>query len=111
MSPTEEGVLNKARDAEDNTIIIHSILRNILTPQVNNITSQYKVMCGCECCISAKIIQLPMITWCYCYLKHLKYISHNVQNRRSGELSICQFENHKILQDLMDIIFKILLHI
>ena len=44
--PPEELGLKEARDAEDNAIISYSTLRNILTPQLNNMTAVYKVMCG-----------------------------------------------------------------
>ena len=90
-----EGGLKKARDAEDNIIISDSTLRNILPPQLKKMTAQYKLMCGCECCKSAKIIQLSFLTWPGCHLKHLKDISHNAQTRRPGELSSFLFETYK----------------
>ena len=52
-------------------------------------------MCGCECFISAKIMHSSLLTWIDHSLKHLKDISHNSQNRRSGELSIHLFETCK----------------
>ena len=58
-------------------------------------TAQYKVMCGCECCISTKIMHLTLLTWRDLHLKHLKYISNNEQNRRSGELLSRLFETYK----------------
>ena len=51
-------------------------------------------MCGCECCISAKIMHSYLIT-CHNRLKHLKDKSHNAQNRRSGEISSHIFETYK----------------
>ena len=58
VSPQEEGRLKEARYKEDNIILSDSTLRNILPPKLNNMNSQYKVICGCECCIYAKSIFL-----------------------------------------------------
>ena len=46
--PSEEGVLNEARCADNNIIISDYTLQSILPPQLNNTSAQYKVMCGCE---------------------------------------------------------------
>ena len=54
VSPPEEGVLKDTRDEENNIIISDSTKQNILPPQLKNMTSWYKVMGGCACCISAK---------------------------------------------------------
>ena len=35
-------------------------------------TLQYKLMCGCECCISVKIMQSSLLSWREHYLKNLK---------------------------------------
>ena len=58
-------------------------------------TSQYMVVCGCECCISSKIVHSSLLIWRDHWLKHLRYRSCNVQNRRSGEISSCIFETYK----------------
>ena len=58
-------------------------------------TARYKVMCGCECCISAKIMHSSLLTWHDRHIKQLKYRSHNAKNRRSGELYIHIFETYK----------------
>ena len=52
-------------------------------------------MCGCKCCISAKIMHHFLLIWRNRRLKHLKYRSHNAQNRRSGEISSHIFETYK----------------
>ena len=56
--------------------------------------SRYKVMCGYECCISPKSIHYSLLTWRDNCLKHLKYRSHNAQNRRSGKISSRIFETY-----------------
>ena len=79
ISTPKEGGLKEERDSEDNIIIIDSTLRNILPTQLMNMTSRYKIMCGCECYISAKSMHLYLLTWCECHIEHLKAISHNAQ--------------------------------
>ena len=48
-------------------------------------STRYKVMCGCECCISAKSIHSSLISWRDRYLKKLKDKIQNAQGIRSGE--------------------------
>ena len=52
-------------------------------------------MCGCEFCISAKIIHSSLLSWRDRYLRKLKISSQNSQNRRSGEKSNCLFGTYK----------------
>ena len=52
-------------------------------------------MCGCECCISAKSMHSLLLSWCDRYLKKLKDISQNSQNKRSGGKSNCIYETYK----------------
>ena len=68
MSNPEEGGMKKARDEDNKIIISDSTLQNILLPHLKKINFQYKVMCGCECCIYAKIIHSPLLLW----REHLK---------------------------------------
>ena len=44
VSPPEEGGPKEAKYDDNNIIISDSTLQNILPPQLNNMTSQYKVM-------------------------------------------------------------------
>ena len=53
--PNDDG-LKDAMDKDDNIIINDSTLRSLLSPQSKQISARYKVMCGCECCISSKSI-------------------------------------------------------
>ena len=77
MFAPEEGGLKKARDADNNIIISDSTLCNILTIQLKKMSYQYKVMCGCECCISAKSMHSSLLTWRYFCLKHRTDRSHS----------------------------------
>ena len=69
--------------------------------------SQYKVMCCCECFISAKSIYSSLLRWCYCCLKKLKDRSHHSKNRSSGEISSHILKTIRIQYDLMVVIFTI----
>ena len=59
------------------------------------IPSRYKVMCDCECCISAKIIHSLLLSWRYRYLEKLKDQSKNSQNRRSRGKANRIYETYK----------------
>ena len=54
VSATKYGGLKEARDEDDNIIISYYKLRSLLPHQLIKMSSRYKVVCGCECCISAK---------------------------------------------------------
>ena len=90
-----DGGLKEARDAENNIIISDSTLCSLLPPQIKKISSRYKVMFGCECCISSKSIHASLLSWHYWYFKKLKDQSQNAQNRRSGKKSNCIYETYK----------------
>ena len=62
--------IKDARDEDGNIIISDSILYSLLPPQLKQISARYKVMCGCECCISAKSIHSSLISWRDRYLKN-----------------------------------------
>ena len=56
-------------------------------------SAQYKVICGCECFISAKFIHSSLLSWRDRCLK--KYQIQNAQNRRLGEKSHHIYEIYK----------------
>ena len=49
--------------------------------------ARYEIMCGCECCISAKSIHSSLLSWRDRYLENIKDQSQNVQSRKSGKKS------------------------
>ena len=63
MIPPETFGLKEARGEDNNIIISYLILQNILSPQLKEMTSQYKVMCGCEYCISTKSMHSSLLSW------------------------------------------------
>ena len=72
VSNPNYGGLKDARDEDSKSIISDSTLRSLLPPQLKHMSARYKVMCGCECCISAKIIHSSLLSWRDRYLKKLK---------------------------------------
>ena len=85
VSDPNDGGIKDARDEDDNIIMSDSKLSSLLPPQLKQMSAQYKVMCGCECCNSAKSIHLSLLSWRDGYLKKLKDQSQNAQNIRSVE--------------------------
>ena len=61
LSDPNDGGLKNARYEEDNIIISGSTLCSLLPPQLKQMSARYKIMCRCECCISAKIIHSSLI--------------------------------------------------
>ena len=84
VSDTYNGGIKEAIGAENNIIISDSTLCSLLPPQLKKISSRYKVMCGYECCISAKSIHYSLLSWSDHYLKNIKDKIQNTQTRRSG---------------------------
>ena len=54
VSDPNYGGLKDARDEDGKIIISDSTLCSLLPPQLKQMSACYKIMCGCECCISAK---------------------------------------------------------
>ena len=70
MSDPNDGGLKDDRDGDDNIIISDSTLRSMFPPQLKQMSARYKVMGGCECCISSKGIPSALLSWRDRYLKH-----------------------------------------
>ena len=52
-------------------------------------------MCGCKCFISAKSMYSSLLSWCDRYLRKIKDLSQNSQNRRSGGKANFVYETYK----------------
>ena len=63
VSDPTDGGLKYAMDEDGNIIISDSTLRSLFPPQLKQISARYKIMCGCEYCIYAKIIHPSLISW------------------------------------------------
>ena len=88
-------VVKYARDEDGKNIISDSTFFSLLPPQLKNISTRYKIMCGCECFIFAKSIHSSLLSWRDRYLKKLKDKSQNAQSRRYGEKSHHIYETYK----------------
>ena len=56
VSDPNDGGIKDTRDEDGKIIISDSTLRSLLPPQLKQMSACYKIICGCECCIYAKII-------------------------------------------------------
>ena len=63
VSYPNDGGLKDARDEYDKIIISDSTLRSLLPHQLKQMSTRNKIMCGCVCCISAKIIHSSLLYW------------------------------------------------
>ena len=79
--------MKDSRDEDGKIIISDSTLRSLFPPQLKQIAARYNIMCGCECCISAKSIHFSLLSWRDRYLKNIKDKIRNDQIRRYGEKS------------------------
>ena len=87
VSDPNDGGLKDARYEDGKIIISDSTLRSLLPPQLKQMSARYKIMFGCECYISAKIIHSSLLSWRDRYLKNMKDQNQNYQSRRFGEKS------------------------
>ena len=60
-SGPEEGEMKELLDSENNITIRDSTLTNINQPQINSLSACYKVICGCECCITVKMMHYYLL--------------------------------------------------
>ena len=63
-----------------------------MTPQLKKVSAWWKVICGCECCISNRSMNSYLLLWRDNYLKKLKDQSHSTKNRRSVRIYSRIFE-------------------
>ena len=95
VSDTNDGGLKYFRYEYDNIIISDSSLRSLLPHQLKQMSARYRVMCGCECCISAKSTHSSFISWRDRYLKKLKDKIQNSQSISSVEKSHPIYETYE----------------
>ena len=67
--PNDHG-LKDASDEDGKIIISDSTLHLLLPPQLKKMSAHYKIMCGCEYCISPKSIHSSLLSWRDRYLKN-----------------------------------------
>ena len=62
VSDPNGGGIKDAWDEDGKIIISDSTLVSLLPPQLKQMSARYKVMCGCECCISDKSIHSSLLS-------------------------------------------------
>ena len=85
VSEPHDGGIKDARDEDGKIIISDSILRSLLPPKLKQMSARYKIMCGCECCISDKSIHSSFVSWrdlsiLSFILEFFKYLSRQDSN-------------------------------
>ena len=70
VSEPNDGGLKDARDEDGKIVISDSTFRSLLPTQLKQMSAHYKIMCGCECCISDKSIHSSLLSWPDRYLKN-----------------------------------------
>ena len=107
VSDPNDGGMKDARDEDDNIIISDYTLSSLLPPQFKKMSTGYKVVCCCECCISSKSIHSFFLSWRDSYLensnikakmlkseglvkKHITYIKHIKYSDATWESYLCQ---------------------
>ena len=73
VSDPNDGGLKDSRGEYGKIITSDSTLRSMLPTQLKQMSSRYKIMCGCECCISAKSIYSSLLSCCDRYLKNSSF--------------------------------------
>ena len=63
VSDPNDGGLKDCRGENGKIIISDSKLCSLLLPQLKQMSARYKIMCGCECCISDKSIHSSLLSW------------------------------------------------
>ena len=105
VSSTKYGGLKEERDEYDHIIISDSTLRSLLSPQLKKMSSRYKVMCGCECCISAKSMHSSLISWRDSYVKNSRISAKILKTEGLGGKQIADTKLIKIQSCPMGVIF------
>ena len=94
-----------------NIIIRKSVLRYILTPQLNNMSTWHRVLCGCYCCISTIFMYSLFFTWIYQYLKQLNNTVAIIKTEGLVKWKFVVFKFISFLWCRMLVIYKINRHV
>ena len=68
-------------------------------------SARYKIMCGCECCISAKSIHSSLLSWSDRYLKNSKIKAKMLKAEGLVKKHITYIQHIKIQWCHMEVIF------
>ena len=96
ISDPDDGGLKEAINADNNSIISYSTPCSLLPTQIYKTSSQYKVMCSCECFISAKSTHLSLLSWCDQYFKKSNIKTKNLKTEGPMKNKIAYMKHIKI---------------
>ena len=96
VSDPNDGGIKDARGEDSKIIISDSTLRSLLPPQLKQMSALYKIMCGCDCCISAKSIHSSLISWRDRYLKNSRIKAKMIKSEGPVRKQITYIQHIKI---------------
>ena len=95
VSDSNDSGIKDAKDEDGNIIISDSTLRSILPHQLKQMSARYKVMCGCECCISAKSIHSSLLSCSDKYLKNSRIKAKMLESEGLARKNIIYIQHIK----------------
>ena len=96
VSVPNYGGLKDDRDENDKIIISDSTLCLLFPPQFKQVSARYNIICGCECCISAKSIHSSLLSWRDRYLKNSRIKSKMIKAEGLARNHITYIQHIKI---------------
>ena len=66
-SPDDGGLVGARHAITNDVIISDTMLRSLAPPQLNPITDNHKMMCGCAICNTSKYMQESLNAWLWDY--------------------------------------------
>jgi hypothetical protein len=91
IEPVQDGGLAEAHDDNGRVIISDFNLCQLIPPNVKPMSKQRRILCGCEICVSADILQHSINTW---RTKHLKRLEDIMNARRRSCSSVKIIERY-----------------
>ena len=86
-SPDDGGLLGYRHADTNDVITSDTILRSLSPPQLNPMTDNHKMICGCAICNTSKYIQESLNAWWQKQLKIMKDKADNSCGRKKYELT------------------------
>ena len=91
IKPAQDGGLAEARDDNGRVIISDFNLCKLIPPNVKPMSKQRRILCGCEICVSADILQHSINAW---RTKHLKRLEDFINIRRRSHSDVKTIERY-----------------
>ena len=95
IKPQEHGGLNEVRDDNGKVIVSEYSLRKILPKNIKPMSKQKRLLCGCESCITADLLQSSLNAWRQKHLKRLEHVMNSRSRLRLGATYIYRWNRYK----------------